>query len=283
MIILENSKLRVSILHPVDDRERLGARYCTGGYVYQVEDKTLGPLFSGPEYPSLSPSVINGQGMPDVFQFTFFDDPEERPPVKMIIGVGLLDNGVGQKASDLHFSLPVSEPCTWETTIDAGSVFMHTRQSQAGRSLELGRTLRLSERTLASTTLLKNTGNGEMEFRWFAHPFFPRMADDESCTPDFTFVLPECGAFYTDKGGAIGFNKSFDWIAGGFQPLEGTAGQRFGVRQHHPLCGSVRVDGDFPLHRVVLWANEKTFSIEPFLERTLQPGDEYAWTLTYRF
>ncbi len=283
MITLENSELGVSILHPVADRARLGARYCAGGYVYQVEDKQMGPLLSGPEYPQDVPSVINGQGMPDVFQFTFFADPEECPPKKMIIGVGVLDNSARQKASDSHFSLPVSVACEWDIRTAADTVSMTTRQAHGGRSLELARTLHLSERTLASTTTLKNTGAGEMPFRWFAHPFFPRMAKNEACSPGFAYVLPECAGFFVDRTGAIGLRESFDWNAGCFQLLEGIEDEQFCIRQHHPLCGVVHADGNFPLFRVALWANRNTFSIEPFLQRTLQPGEEYAWTLTYRF
>ena len=283
MITLENSELSIAILHPVDDCERLGVRYCAGGYVYQVNDKKSGHLFAGPEFPSPVPSVINGQGMPDVFQFTFFSDPNECPPAKMIIGVGVLDNPMRQKASESHFALPVSEACEWNIHAAADAVSMTTRQSHGGRSLELERTLRLTDRTLASATRLKNIGSSEMLFRWFAHPFFPRMAKDESCRPGFTYVLPECAGYFVDRAGAIGLRENFDWNAGAYQLLEGMEDEQFCVRARHPLCEAVHVDGDFPLHRVALWANQHTFSIEPFLQRTLQPEEEYAWTLTYRF
>jgi hypothetical protein len=283
MITLDNSELSVSILHPVDDRDRLGVRYCSGGYVYQVEDKHRGPLFSGPEYPSASPSVINGQGMPDVFQFTQFDDPNDCPPVKMIIGVGVLDNAVHQKASDVHFSLPIAEACAWEIDTTPASVVMRTRQALDGHALRLERSLHLSERTLVSTTILANTGSRALMFRWFAHPFFPRMATDESCILGFPYVLPECGGFFVDKVGAIGLRDSYDWKTGCFQLLEGIEDEQFCIRQRHPKCDTVHVDGNFPLHRVALWANEQTFSIEPFLQRTLQPGEDYAWTFSYRF
>ena len=281
MIILQNSALKVSIVDPADDRGLLGARYCTGGYVYQVEDTVLGPLFAGPEYPS-APSAINGQGIPDVFQYTFYDDPGERPPVKMIIGVGLLENTARQKAADLHFTLPVSVPCEWSVTSEADTVTMNAVQAHGGRSLAIERSLTLHGRTLRSTTWLVNTGQRELPFRWFAHPFFPRMATGESCRPGFSFRLPASDGFAVDSDGAIGLRKAFNWDEGCFQHLDGVEGQRFNIRQRHPLCGEIVVDGDFPLHRIALWANAHTFSIEPFLQHTLRPEEGYTWTLTYR-
>ncbi len=283
MITLENSQLAVSILHPVDDRALLGPRYCTGGYVYQVADAALGPLLSGPEYPSSAPSVINGQGMPDVFQFTLFDDPDDRPAAKLIIGVGVLDNAVGQKAADSHFTLPVASYCEWEIVQAADAVSMTTQQAHADHALGLERVVRLDERTLISTTRLKNTGKREMPFRWFAHPFFPRMAKNESCKPGFPFTLPACGGFFVDAQGAIGLTESYDWNAGCFQLLEGIEGERFSVRQRHPIVDAVTIDGDFPMHRVAIWANANTFSIEPFAQQTLRAGEELTWTLSYRF
>ena len=32
-----------------------------------------------------------------------------------------------------------------------------------------------------------------------------------------------------------------------------------------------------------VWGNENAFSWEPFLERWLAPGEEYAWTIEYVF
>ena len=89
MILLSNDGLSVTLLDPERDQDRMGPRFCTGGYIYQVEDHDLGPLLSGPEYPTERPSVINGQGLPEVFQFTCYADENEVPEKKLIIGVGL--------------------------------------------------------------------------------------------------------------------------------------------------------------------------------------------------
>ena len=51
MLVLENAFLRVTLLDPRSqaDKERLSIRYCCGGYIFQVEDKLVGPLLAIPD------------------------------------------------------------------------------------------------------------------------------------------------------------------------------------------------------------------------------------------
>ncbi len=76
--MLENDSLRVEALDPEIDRSRLGARYCAGGYVYQVTDLALGaPLLAGPRWgdDGLKFDPSSGQGLPDSFSASPLRDP----------------------------------------------------------------------------------------------------------------------------------------------------------------------------------------------------------------
>ena len=67
VIALAEGALVVSVLDPVADRHLLGTRYCTAGFVFQVQDADRGPLLAGPTYPHAY-DVVGGQGAPDAFQ-----------------------------------------------------------------------------------------------------------------------------------------------------------------------------------------------------------------------
>ena len=89
MLFLTNARLKVHVLDPVADRARLGTRYCTAGFMFQVEDLERGsvPLLSGPTYPDAY-NLFDGQGIPDAFQPALGAD---RGGTALGIGVGLID------------------------------------------------------------------------------------------------------------------------------------------------------------------------------------------------
>jgi hypothetical protein len=283
MIELQSPLIRVSVLDPVEDRPRLGPRFCTGGYIYQAEHATLGPLLSGPEFPSDHPSVINGQGLPDVFQYTLFNKEDDVPAKKLIIGVGLVDNSSGGTSSDPHLHLPVEEFCTWETTRDARRILMVTVQSYGKWSLSLARDIQLDNGRLTSSTRLRNIGHENLPFRWFAHPFFPLTRNLACCKfPDAYKISPNPG-FRIDDQGILVMQEDYPWPKGLFEIVSGAEGSRFSALQYHSKSGGIRVWGDFPLSKLAIWANDRTFSFEPFYEGRLAINDETRWTLTYDF
>jgi hypothetical protein len=160
---------------------------------------------------------------------------------------------------------------------------METVQELLPWSLALTREIRLQELTVTSTTRLSNTGSGTLPFRWFAHPFFPLLRNGHCCRFSPPFPIAENPGFALNSRGIVSMKSTHRWQDGHFQEIEEARGHTLGALQYHPLIPGIEVKGDFPLHRLALWANDKTFSFEPFCAGSLNPGETTVWSIQYRF
>ena len=96
VLTLNNSSLTVELVDPRQDAHLLGARYCHGGYIFQVTDIDHGELLGTPARPY---NVFDGQGIPDAFNLSPLREAGESTTpsdstTALIIGVGLCDTSV---------------------------------------------------------------------------------------------------------------------------------------------------------------------------------------------
>jgi hypothetical protein len=63
--------------------------------------------------------------------------------------------------------------------------------------------------------------------------------------------------------------------------IGGLDGNYFDAQIFHPAHKPVHVTGDFPMLRLPVWANEVTFSPEPYYQPVLGPGDSVEWSMCY--
>lgn len=283
MYTLENSSLSISVLDPVADVARMGARYCTGGYIYQVTDARLGKLLSGPEYPKPEPKVFDGQGAPDMFHNPLGIEHDSRTGEVACIGVGRFRRANPDQPFNIGGNYTAIEYLRWEVESAPGRLDMHTRTTFHEWGYSLGRILTLEGRTLTSRTEIKNDGSAAFDLRWFAHPFFPLTSDQVLCrfiSPRID--LPENPGYHLNSEGYICRKADFDWARGCYQVLglePGEAGLE--VIEKDPKAGEVLVKTDFTPGYLPIWGNANTFSFEPYHIRALAPGEESAWTISY--
>ena len=276
MLELQNESLRLEILDPVADRVRLGNRFCWGGYVWQIHDSLHGSLLSGPEYPAEPADVFNGQGIPEILRHSVLLSGE---PLTIEKGRGGLIIGVGQ----VNDRMAITKPCAWEIACSDRSVSFAAADAALGWGYELSRQLRLEGRSLTSGTTIRNTGTRTLPVHWFAHPFLPLNDGTLVCQLHFPATMTENPGF-TLEDGFIRFRKPFrtfeenEFVLLGIEP-----GTPFDVTLSHPTLDAIRIHGDFTLARLPVWANGNTFSIEPSIHRSLEPGEFTAWSLTYEF
>jgi len=295
MIHINNNNLSVFLLDPREDSDKLGSRYCTGGYIWQVKDSAGRSLLSGPHFPSETPPVFDGQGMPEVFEIPLGGYDKPVGAEVCVIGVGLV-----KKTSDIAPFHPRNNPhvikfCSWDIERGENFAVMSTKQSYENKSIELKREIRIDGKQIISTTHIKNTGDLEITLRWFSHPFFllnnnfacgkispnstPNMGSNAAPSPD---ILPQSMGYRMDTNGIIFMKEDYDWKKGLFQLLD-VPDTKLSFDIPHPVCKSMKIECDYNVIRCALWANANTFSFEPFLQRILKVDEESEWRISICF
>jgi hypothetical protein len=288
MYHITNDQLDVSVLDPVEDRIRLGSRYVTGGYVYDVTDRRAGVITSGPGYPDEPfPPVFDGQGLPEAFPSFLWRGvdpvaPTVRPEpdtTMLVIGVGLVTSTTPEKFR----VMPVDEFCAWSFERTERSIAMQTHQTFEDWSLDLRRELTLVNRTLISETRLANVGRAPIHFRWFPHPFYPILSG-ELCKFNVPVQVPDDSAYELGPSGFIQTKPGSLWDrAGNFLSVPYEPTQRLVVIQRHPVLGLLTATCSFVPSWLPIWGNKYTFSFEPYLEATIAPGADSTWSIVYDF
>lgn len=270
MFELLTDELRVQVLDPVADRALTGVRYCTGGYVFQVHDERLGPLMSGPTYPD-DFNWFDGQGIPDAFALAPVHGVE---PHALVLGVGVCDLA----------ARTVVDPCTWDVTQEPGMLTFRTSHAFEGVACTLERRLTLVGRVLSSTTTLRQ-GSDEraLPVVWFPHPFFPQPADDALFRASTALRAPENDGFEVVDGTALRRRRLPEGHIGPYLELEHAADGPLRLEHRHDLLGAVAMATTYVPGRFAVWGNHHTVSPEPFLERSLAPGEDLTWAVTYTF
>jgi hypothetical protein len=270
MFTLRNTALAVEILDPLEDSVRLGTRYCSGGYIFQVTDQRHGPLLSGPTFPD-SFNTFDGQGIPDAFKLGPLHSTQTLGHA-LIIGTGVVD----LQADALR------EPCAWVVSRSATALEFVAQQRYEAFEFTLSRTVSLCGRSIRSHTCLANTGRSAVPIRWFPHPFFPQGESDELLWINCPLQWQN-GAGYRQLENGFIARADWPWHEGHYLPLNHAATSPLVAMQRHPLTGLVSAACSYVPDFFPIWGNPATFSWEPFFERTVATGQQTSWWIDYVF
>lgn len=271
MYTLANDALTVSILDPVADQDRFGVRYCTGGYIFQVEDARLGDLLSGPTYPN-DFNWFDGQGIPDAFHLQPSRDPASLDAHALILGIGICD----------PVEKTIQSLCSWEIEQRDHAIEMRTHHTFANFEIELVRTVSLVGRTVRSATVVRNQGKAPAALRWYPHPFYPQPETDELVKFNIPLEPFSSEGYALSENGFI-TRQGWPWDKGHYLALDHGATTNLVIHQKHPKLGLVGATCSYIPQYFPIWGNPNTFSWEPFLERSVGMGREYGWWIDYEF
>jgi hypothetical protein len=139
---------------------------------------------------------------------------------------------------------------------------------------------------------LKNTGRRAIQSSVYNHNFV--VLDRQPPGPDFTFrlpfqiqsVRPPNKELAEIRGNQIVFMRPLageDQVAVPIQGFTDSAKDAEIVIENKKVGAGIRITGDRPLLRDLLWSIRTVLAIEPYISIDVQPGAEFTWKNVYEY
>jgi hypothetical protein len=186
----------------------------------------------------------------------------------------------------------IVDPGKWTVHKSSDKIeFVHELGDTAGYAYVYSKTLRLAKDSLVLEHRLKNTGKKRIATSVYNHNFF--TMDRQPTGPDlvvrFPFV-PRAARPLNDLAAIRGNDANFlkDFVKGQtvFTEVEGfgATAKDYDFRIENRKTGAgVRITGDRPLQKVYFWSAHLTTCPEPYIDVSVEPGNESTWRITYQF
>ncbi len=282
MLYLTNRILKISILHPENDLQYLGSRYCRGGYIWQIDSVEHGPLFSGPKFPDSHPPVFDGQGIPDVFETAIGSAVSNVGESVHVIGVGDVLRSSETTPFHVRWNPIVVAPCQWQIVVNSDFIEMSTSAEFKGYRYYLTKRVVLEGSGCTLMANIYNTGILPIPVRWFVHPFFPLNNGNVSCHLSLPLTIPDNPGF-KNCDNHLSMVHSFDWKMGCYRTTSVPWNKPVSISIKHSLVKDITMKTSYGLSWLPVWANENAFSIEPFFSKFLIPHESVEWNVTFTF
>jgi len=279
-------------------------RFDWSGAVYSLEYK--GHDFYGPWYDTIDPNVINWifrgseivsgpcsalMGPVDEFATPLGWDDAKPGGTFIKLGVGVLRRG--QEPYNRYFPYEVLDSGKWSVSKRPDSVEFSQELSDptSGYGYLYRKIVRLAKEKpeLVIEHSLRNTGKRAIQSSVYNHNFV--VLDRQPPGPDFTFRLPfEIKATRLPNeelaevvGNQIVYRKPLsgeDQVAVPIQGFSDNASDTEIVIENKKVGMGLRVVGNRPLIRDLLWSIRTVLAIEPYIAVDVQPGNEFTWQNT---
>lgn len=181
---------------------------------------------------------------------------------------------------------------TWAIEHGPGRMtFVHTLAESNGYAYVYRKTLRLDGDTLVLEHTLRNSGRKRIETHVYNHNFF--TLDRRPTAPAITVSFPfqprasrPIEPLAELSGRQLRFRRELARGENVFTEIDGfgTTVADYDFRLEHSDTGAaVRIRADRPLTRLVFWSAPRTVCPEPYVDASVDPGQETTWRITYEF
>jgi hypothetical protein len=284
-----------------------GTRFDWSGVINSLEYS--GHDFYGPWFTKSDPAVTDfayqgvdiavgipsgSMGPAEEFQLPLGYDQAKAGQTFVKIGVGVL-----RKIDDTPYSpykrFTIVDPGKWTVHAAANSIeFTQDLTDPEGYGYRYRKTIRLLEGKpqMRIEHALRNTGKLPIKSRVYDHNFL--VLDHVSTGPDYTVTVPyeikptraPDARFAEVRGKQLTYVKMLenqDRLATGLPGFGGDASD-YDFRIENRRAGAgLRIQGDRPLQNASLWSIRSVMSVEPFIEVSADPGNEFTWSYTYTY
>ncbi len=210
------------------------------------------------------------------------------------IGVGVLRK-TGAADYDHFRKDALVDSGKWAVRRNKDSVeFTQTLPGTNGYSYIYKKTVRLvtGKPEMVLEHSLRNTGTRAIASSVYNHNFL--ALDRKPAGPGYSITFPfdiqprnpETGDLAEIKGKQIQYQKVLKGEDRVMTLIEGygTTSADYDFRIESASLGAgMRVTGDRPLSRMMLWSIRAVVSVEPYIDIVIQPGEEFTWKQNYTF
>jgi hypothetical protein len=283
-------------------------RFDWSGAVYSLLYK--GHSYYGPWFEAVDPTVINWvfrdgkivsgpcsalMAPVDEFQTVLGWDKAQVGGTFIKIGVGVLRKE-GSQTYNRYYPYPVIDSGKWTVKIHKDSIEFQQVLSdpELGYGYVYRKVMRLmpGKPEMMIKRSLRNTGQREISSSVYDHNF--TVLDGQAPGPDFTFEVPfpihsphpPKPELAQVKGNQVVYRKELSGEDQVAVPIEGfgdTAKDTEIIIENRKVGAGVRITGNRPLIRDLLWSIRTVLADEPYIAIDVQPDSEFTWENTFDY
>lgn len=248
-------------------------------------------IYEGPNIIAGPCSAITGP----VEEYSAIGYDEASPGGSFIkIGIGVLKKP-DAKPYDHYRLYEVTDPGKWTIHSSSGHIeFVQQIKGPDGYAYEYHKTIRLvkDKPQMILEHRLKNTGTRALTANVYNHNFL--VLDQKAPGPGYTITFPfEIQTRRAPKaelakveGTKIAYVKTLEGEETVAMPIQGFSdtAKDYDFRIENAAAGAgMRVQGDRAMSQAALWSIRSVVAVEPYINISIEPGKEMAWTFTYDY